>query len=273
VAFVTAFAASLTLAFFLRGSAAKPTRWGGLAVLIAVVVAVALAYGWAAFFTLRAFWLSLGILFVMGVVDDLLVLRPSGKLLFQVAAALLFVILTSPTAWAPEIRSSLGVLSLPVLLLWIVGITNSLNLLDNMDGLAAGVGTVAALGFVRLEFGADWVLIPLAGALAGFLVLNFSPARIYLGDAGSHLLGFSLAVLPLYGQPSGNLWCPVVVLLAPIADTSFVTVTRLARGISPFRGGKDHLSHRLRDLGVSERLVAALFWLVTLLLAAAAGGF
>jgi UDP-GlcNAc:undecaprenyl-phosphate/decaprenyl-phosphate GlcNAc-1-phosphate transferase len=260
----------LALAFFLRGSAAKPSRWGGLAVLIAVVLAVAVTHGWAAFFTLRVFWLSLGILFVMGVCDDLLVLSPPSKLFFQLAAALLFLLLTSPTAWAPEIRAVLGVLAVPVLLFWIVGITNSLNLLDNMDGLAAGVGALAALGFVWLGFGADWVLVPLAGALVGFLVLNFHPARIYLGDAGSHLVGFSLATLPLFGQPDGQAWVPLLVLLAPIADTGFVTVTRLARGVSPFQGGRDHLSHRLRGMGVSEKIVAPVFCLVTLLLTAAA---
>lgn len=270
MAFLTAFSASLALAFFLRGGVTRPTRWGGLAVLVAVVLAVALTHGWVAFLTLRVFWLSLGVLFLMGLFDDLLVLSPPTKLGFQLAAAMLFLLLTSPTAWVPEIRFLLGVYAIPILLLWIVGITNSLNLLDNMDGLASGVGALAALGFVWLGFGGDWVLVPLAGALAGFLVLNFHRARIHLGDAGSHLVGFSLATLPFFGPPDGQWWVPPIVLMVPIADTAFVTLSRLARGVSPFQGGKDHLSHRLRGAGVSERGVAALFYAVTLLLVAVA---
>jgi UDP-GlcNAc:undecaprenyl-phosphate GlcNAc-1-phosphate transferase len=197
----------------------------------------------------------------MGVIDDLHPLKPFMKLGFQVIAVLVFLFLTPPAVlpfhgtgfWPGEL----------VLFIWLLGITNALNLLDNMDGLTAGVGAVAALGLAFVGLGPQYVLFPLAGALVGFLVFNHSPAKIYLGDSGSHLVGFSLATLPLFGLPQSQSWIPVVVLVVPIIDTTFVTVTRLMRGVSPFRGGKDHISHRLVEKGWSKSQVAWMVYAVT----------
>jgi UDP-GlcNAc:undecaprenyl-phosphate/decaprenyl-phosphate GlcNAc-1-phosphate transferase len=266
VAFTIAFTASLVLAFFLRGTPENPHRLGGFAVLGGLICGAAFGYGWATFYTLRVFWMTLGLLIVMGAVDDWIRLRPRTKFLFQLAAAVLFLLFTSPSTWGGDLTGWVGWLAYPVWLFWLVGITNSLNLLDNMDGLTSGVGLLAALGFVWLGLGANWILLPLAGALLAFLLLNFHPARIYLGDAGSHLVGFTLAAIPLYGLSLQVWWVPIAVLGVPIADTSFVTVSRLRRGVSPFLGGKDHLSHRIVRTGIPEPFPVLILYLATVLL-------
>ncbi|MFB3906578.1 MAG: MraY family glycosyltransferase [Acidobacteriota bacterium] len=233
-----------------RGS--MPPRIGGVGVLPAVLAGVFLSPLVTGAETTEVepapYWAGLAIVFGMGLADDFLVLSPKVKLLFQVAAAGVFLWFLDFNWWTP------------VLFVWLVGVTNSLNLLDNMDGLAPGVGAVAALFFYLLSPAAP--LAALAGALAVFLFFNFCPARVYLGDAGSHLVGFTLAAIPLLGDQ----WrLAPLVLLVPIVDTTFVTVTRLARGVSPFKGGKDHLSHRLHRAGLPVPAVVVIFYLVTAL--------
>jgi len=250
------------LAFVLKGTQLKPSRAGGVAVLVGMVAGVAMGAGWPAFFTLRVFWLSLSILFLMGTVDDRLTLRPGIKFAFQTLAAAIFLVLTPAGTWGGGIEEWAGPWAYAIWLFWIVAITNALNLLDNMDGLTPGIAIIAAFGCLASGMGADWVLWPLAGALIGFLGLNFYRAPIYLGDAGSHLVGFSLAVLPFYGLDRSQAWLPILLLAVPILDTAFVTVTRLMRGASPFVGGKDHLSHRLFRMGWPTPAVAGLFYLI-----------
>lgn len=240
--------------------------------LLGVLVGTALFQGWAAFFTLRVFWLALALLFVMGLIDDCFSLSPMTKLAVQLASAALFVMLLPPGIWGGELESVLGGGAFVIWILWLVGMTNAVNLLDNIDGLTPATGLAAALGFLWLGDGSDWILMPMAGALAGFLCLNAYRARIHLGDSGSHLVGFSLATLPLFGLPWERAWIPALVLIVPIADTTFVTISRIRRGVSPFLGGKDHLSHRLVRRGWPSWLVmvlaAGVTWLMVLVAAA-----
>ncbi len=237
-----------------RGS--MPPRIGGVGILLAVLAGVFLAplIGHASPRAgLAPYWAGLIIVFGMGLADDFLVLSPKLKLLFQIIGAAVFLSFLPFTWWTP------------VFFVWLVGVTNSLNLLDNMDGLTPGVGAVAALFFYLLSPSAP--LAALAGALAAFLLFNFHPARVYLGDAGSHLVGFTLAAIPLLG----NKWhLAPLVLLVPIIDTAFVAVTRLARGVSPFKGGKDHISHRLNRAGLPVPLVVVLFYVITAIVGTAA---
>ncbi len=230
-------------------------------------------HGPSALFTLRLFWFTLALVFLVGAVDDLVKLSPLAKFAGQSVAAVLFIAFVSTSTWGGDLYLVIGWWALPVWYFWIVGTTNSLNLLDNMDGLAPSVGLVAALGFTWLGQGADWALVPLAGALAAFLCFNRPPAGLYLGDSGSHLVGFALAVLPLYGMPLNRWWIPVLVLGVPLVDTLFVSLTRIFRGVSPFQGGKDHLSHRLLRKGVPEAWVSVIFALATLVLVLLAGIF
>jgi len=195
----------------------------------------------------------------IGLYDDLRPLRPPVKLVAQVVVAAVLIHL----GFRLRLTDS-PLVNVLLSLFWIVGITNALNLLDNMDGLAAGMATIAA-GFRLAFFLFDGDLVAarvtaaFMGALVGFLVRNFPPARIFMGDTGSLFVGFFLSALCLAaGRPysrgmSGVLLLPVLLMLIPIFDTTFVTVTRLLGGRPVSEGGRDHTSHRLLALGLGER--------------------
>jgi UDP-GlcNAc:undecaprenyl-phosphate/decaprenyl-phosphate GlcNAc-1-phosphate transferase len=196
-------------------------------------------------------------MFVVGLYDDLCHLNPVTKLTGQLSAAAtaLFFGYSLQFATWPPIDAVLTVL-------WIVGLTNAVNLLDNMDGLAGGIGLIAAL-YLAFFFHQHqdqqhtWLALALAGAVAGFLVFNFHPASIFMGDVGSLFLGSTLSLLAIraHGQAS-NIFSlvavPTCLLLVPILDTGLVTLTRVLRGQSVSQGGKDHVSHRLVVLGLTE---------------------
>ncbi|MCU1486253.1 MAG: Undecaprenyl-phosphate N-acetylglucosaminyl 1-phosphate transferase, partial [Actinomycetia bacterium] len=159
-----------------------------------------------------------------------------------------------------------------VTVLWIVGVTNAFNLLDNMDGLSAGVAAIAAL-FVFVmaadngQFLVATLSVALVGCAGGFLRRNFHPAQIYMGDAGALFLGFTISVLVLkldfVDQPrSLALAVPVVLLGVPLFDTALVTVNRLLHGRSPLSGGRDHVSHRLVFIGVPVPVAVGLIYMV-----------
>lgn len=204
--------------------------------------------------------------FVVGVVDDLRDLGPVAKLLGQVAAASLLLasgimLRLTGVHWADALLS----------LFWFVAVTNAVNLLDNMDGLAGGIAALAALylGILSLvDGGVAFALLAfaLAGALGGFLLHNYPPAKIFMGDGGSLFVGIFLAGLALSPTPglSRGLFAvvavPVLVLAIPLLDTSLVTVTRLLRGRSIARGGRDHTSHRLVALGIPEERALWILW-------------
>ena len=212
-----------------------------------------------------------------GFVDDWLSLKPSTKLIAQIAVASVLLFFGYRLQWT---QSMIGDAMLT--LFWIVGITNAFNLLDNMDGLCAGTVLIAG-AFLLLVFvngGAAAAppaiyLAVLLGATAGFLVYNFHPASIFMGDTGSLFLGLNVAALTLVASPetmgrSGLLTvvaAPVLPLLIPIADTTLVTALRLLSGRHPSQGGPDHMSHRLVAVGLSERRAVATLWAL-----AAAGG-
>lgn len=203
------------------------------------------------------FFLVASQMFILGMYDDLRRINPATKLVGQIIAA----------ATAIFYGYSLNFFGWPLLdllltALWIIGLTNALNLLDNMDGLAGGIGVIAAL-FLAFFFqqGGDlqhaFIALALAGAVGGFLLFNFHPASIFMGDAGSLLLGSTLSLLAIkaHGQVSSILSLvavPALILLVPILDTLLVSVTRLIRGQPVSQGGKDHFSHRLVLLGLSE---------------------
>lgn len=204
------------------------------------------------------------LLALVGIVDDARGMSPVTKFLFQLAAAcgLLAAGLAYPlTPWLP--------VNMVVSLFWFVGITNAMNLLDNMDGITAGVSAVAAAGFALLFLGAGdpvlaGVALAVAGGAAGFLIFNFKPASIFMGDAGSLLLGSALAGLGMaFPRASGTtgpvaLVVPTLVLLLPVVDTTLVTATRTLHGRRVTLGGRDHVTHRLVAMGLSEAR-AALF--------------
>ncbi len=284
---LVAFIAALVMTPILRrvairfGYVARPRadRWHSkpTALLGGVAIAVPTLAATLALVPIATIWpilLSVTVLFLVGLVDDLRSLKPSTKLVAQIAVASLLVYQGYGLHWT----RSLALDSL-VTIFWIVGITNAFNLLDNMDGLCAGVAVIASAALMMsLDPGATaeatylWLLV---GAIGGFLVFNFNPASIFLGDSGSLFIGSSVAALALRLDDGGTtqnivsvVAAPVFALLIPILDTTLVTASRLWYGKSPSVGGRDHSSHRLVAIGLSERAAVGLLWI----LAAIGGG-
>jgi len=211
-------------------------------------------------------------IFVVGLVDDLLSLKPSTKLVVEMALACVLLFYGHRLNWLHSIT-----IDSFLTLLWVVGMTNAFNLLDNMDGLCAGIAVIVAAAFLANLGAAGAAALPeprylaiLMGATLGFLVYNFHPASIFMGDSGSLLLGFSFAALTLSVAPEAAaksnvlsiVAAPVLVLLIPIFDTVLVTLSRWLSGRSASVGGRDHSSHRLVAIGLSERSAVAVLWLL-----------
>src|SRR5688572_22476759 len=222
------------------------------------------------------------VLHAVGLIDDRKALGPFTKLIAQLAVAAAFVVIydvRALTALDNLAPGGLGyALSVAVTVLWIAGITNAFNFLDNMDGLSAGVAAVCTAAFLvtAMTIGQWFVAAMLAlllGALLGFLCFNFNPASIFMGDSGSLLIGFVLGVLTVRTQflPSGRDWgagwyavfAPVIVLAVPLYDMIVVSVIRIRRGKSPFVGDTNHFSHRLVARGMSRRTAVLTIYLVT----------
>ena len=155
--------------------------------------------------------------------------------------------------------------------LWVIGIINALNFIDNMDGLAVGISLIAALGFFVISLSNGQYLVAslsaaIAGSCLGFLFWNKNPARIYMGDAGALFLGFMLSAISIRIdlKEASNIQIvlvPLLVLAIPFIDTTQVIISRILRGVSPFEGGRDHLSHKLLQFGFNEKRAVYLIWL------------
>ena len=213
---------------------------------------------------------------LLGLIDDARPLGVGIKLLIQtVVAGFLVVVLDirllSHLGWLPS-----AVLSI----LWMLTLTNSLNFLDNMDGLAAGVAMIAGGVFAATAMLAGQIFVPawcwlLVGALAGFLLFNFHPASIYMGDAGSTVIGLLLAVLtilttffdPIRGQHPVGVVAPLVVMAVPLYDTASVVFLRWRSGAQLWKGDRRHFSHRLAERGMTVRKAVVVIWLATLVTA------
>jgi UDP-GlcNAc:undecaprenyl-phosphate GlcNAc-1-phosphate transferase len=205
------------------------------------------------------------LLALLGLADDLRGLSPWLRLCVEIAAG---VVVWATPAGAELFRNDVA--NLVVTVAWIVGITNAFNLLDNMDGLSAGVAGIAALSiFVLAEDNGQFLVatlaIALAGCAAGFLRSNFHPASVYMGDAGALFLGFLLSVLALklrfVAEPKiVSFGVPIVVLGVPLFDTLLVTLNRLRHDRSPLSGGRDHASHRLVFVGIPVPVTVVLIY-------------
>ncbi len=241
---------------------------GGVAIYVAFALAL-LLFG-RHFYVRQVVGIFVGatVVSLMGLWDDRRRLPPGIKLLIQTLSAGLLIatgvqVHLLRTAW----------LDVPLSLLWIVGLTNALNLLDNMDGLAGGIAAIAAGHFTLLAAMSGQYLVgalaaALLGACLGFLIYNFNPARIFMGDSGSLFLGFVLAALGIKLRFPNNVYIvtwlvPPLVLSVPIFDTTLVFLSRLRRGKNPLTTpGKDHVSHRLVRLGMTQREAVMALYLV-----------
>ncbi len=257
--------------------------WGGVAVLTGFLSSVlgALLLQPNALTSLFPILLGLGAITAVGTLDDAKGLRPGVKLIGQVVSALIPVLLgvritffQHPFAEGYLSLSQLQSLTLSVL--WIVSLTNALNLIDGLDGLACGVSLLAAvtLAFFSLAQGLDHLalavaLAGLAGACAGFLPFNFHPAKVFLGDTGAMGLGYLFATLSIAGTVKrvavlSLLGVTVLVLAYPIADTLFAILRRWTEGRSLFSPDRGHLHHRLIDSGWDQSSAVLFLYLLTL---------
>ena len=237
----------------------KPTAMlGGVAIWLSVVIiflgfSLRITYG-------REILLASTFLFFVGLVDDLIHIKPYQKLIGQILGSAFVVYYGLSLPWTGSV-----LINMALAIFWLIGITNAINLLDNMDGLASGIAVIAA-GFLALSFVNSGQYtealnsLIFAGALLGFLVYNSNPASVFMGDCGSMFVGFFLASSALINVSGGRsrsllpvLAVPILVLFIPIFDTTFVTVLRKLSGRAASQGGRDHTSHRLVALGMSER--------------------
>ena len=216
------------------------------------------------------------VLGAMGLFDDLRSLSPWPRLIAQtvVGTVVAFVIVENGTVGTPfgngENGDSGSWINTAVTIFWIVGICNSINFFDNLDGAASGAVAIAALGvfFIAFDRGQELVSalsIVTAGATIGFLMWNKSPAKIYMGDAGALFLGIIISVATIRLNPGitptwQSLAIPVMLLAVPLLDTCVAVFSRVARGLSPLTGGKDHLSHRLVRAGLTRPTAAISLW-------------
>jgi UDP-GlcNAc:undecaprenyl-phosphate GlcNAc-1-phosphate transferase len=216
------------------------------------------------------------VLGAMGLFDDLRSLSPWPRLIVQtvVGTIVAFVIVENGTIGTPfgdgGATDSGSWINTAVTIFWIVGICNSINFFDNLDGAASGAVAIAALGVFVIAFDRGQELVSAlsivtAGATIGFLMWNKSPAKIYMGDAGALFLGIIISVATIRLNPGitptwHSLAIPVMLLAVPLLDTCVAVFSRLARGLSPLTGGKDHLSHRLVRGGLTRRMAAISLW-------------
>lgn len=249
-------------------------RMGGLAIFIGFVVAMILFVS----FTTQVLGLLLGalIIAVMGAVDDIVNLRPWIKLSIQIIAALvaircgiIFTAVSNPNFMSDIGTIPIGSLAIPLTVLWIVGCTNAVNLIDGLDGLACGVSAISSMTMMIVSlFVADpnttFILAALCGACVGFIPYNLNPAKIFMGDVGSQFLGFVLACVSVMGlfklHTVITFLVPVLAMAIPLADTVFAFFRRVIHGQSPFHADKGHFHHRLLAMGLTQKQAVAVLY-------------
>jgi len=256
----------------------KPVPYlGGVAIIFGVVITSYLTL-FLSPFTADNFWLATSVLApaialgIIGLWDDINDLNPLPRFIGQSIAGLIIAVILISSG---NLGNPTGLVSIDILIsvIWVVGICNSINFFDNLDGGAAGTVAISAVILTYLALSTDQSFIAalslvIAGSTLGFLIWNKTPARIYMGDAGALFLGVLIATLTVRFEPKtestlGSFATPLLLLAIPILDTTIAVLSRLRRKISPFQGGRDHLSHRLVRAGFSRKLSAITLWSLT----------
>ena len=247
-------------------------RMGGLAIFAGFLVSVLFFVPLGNEF--RSILIGALILVVLGIIDDIVALKPRTKFAGQIIAALIPALsgvsihgIVNP--FVPGQYSTLGIFSIPFTLIWIVGITNAVNFIDGLDGLACGVSAIATVTMfiIAVLFGETYIALmmaALAGACLGFLPYNMNPAKIFMGDTGSMFLGYILATVSIQGlfkfYAVISFAVPFILLGLPIFDTGFAIVRRLLKGQSPLQADRGHVHHRLIDLGFDQKQSVAILY-------------
>lgn len=252
-------------------------RMGGISIFLGFVISLLLFVNMST----QVMGLLVGavIIAVMGAVDDIVSLSPWAKLAAQLLAAivavrcgLVFDVISNPSAFGEETTIDLGYLSVPLTILWIVGCTNAMNLIDGLDGLAVGVAAISSTSMLIVsllvaEPVVSVILVALTGACLGFMPYNMNPAKIFMGDVGSQLLGFVLATASIMGlfklHAVFTFFVPMLSLALPLTDTIFAFCRRISHGQSPFHADKGHFHHRLLAMGLSQRQAVAVLYSIS----------
>ncbi len=255
-------------------------RMGGLAIFFGFVAAMLLMVPLDT--ERKGMLLGAVIIVVLGIFDDIYALPAKPKFLVQIAAALIAVlagnrieVLSNPNIFSPNPYWELGVLSIPVTVIWIVAITNAVNLIDGLDGLACGVSTISAatmlvIALLVSERDVAVMMAALAGACMGFLPYNFNPAKIFMGDTGATFLGFIMATMSVEGMFKQytiiSFVVPFLMLGLPIFDVCFAVVRRVSHGQSPMKPDRGHVHHRLIDMGFSQKQAVGVLYVISAIL-------
>jgi len=255
-------------------------RMGGLAIFLGFLLSVLLFSEMTT--QLRGMLLGAVIIVVLGIFDDIYSLKAMFKFVVQIIAALVAVCsgnvietLSNPNVFSADLYWELGALSIPFTVLWIVAITNAVNLIDGLDGLACGVSTISSMtllviSLVVADGPAAVLMAALAGGCIGFLPYNLNPAKIFMGDTGSTFLGYVLAVVSIQGlfkfYTIISFAVPFLMLGLPIFDTCFAFVRRIAHGQSPMHADRSHVHHRLIDMGFSQKQAVAVLYIISAIL-------
>jgi UDP-GlcNAc:undecaprenyl-phosphate GlcNAc-1-phosphate transferase len=255
-------------------------RMGGLAIFLAFLLTVLLFAQLTG--QVKGMLLGSVVIVVLGIFDDIYSLPAKFKFVVQILAALIAAwsgniidTLSNPNIFSSNPYWELGWLAWPVTVIWIVAITNAVNLIDGLDGLACGVSTITSMAMlvIALVLGEGEVAIllaALAGGCIGFLPYNLHPAKIFMGDTGSTFLGFILAVVSIQGMFKMysiiSFVAPFLMLGLPIFDTSFAFIRRIAHGKSPMSPDRSHVHHRLIDMGFSQKQAVAVLYIISAIL-------
>lgn len=256
-------------------------RLGGLAIFLGFLFSVLLFANIDP--TLQGILLGAVVIVVLGMIDDIVPLNALLKFVVQIMAALIVVLygnlridtFTNPNILSDSPYIHLGFWSIPITVLWIVAITNAVNLIDGLDGLAVGVSSIASLSLliiaiILFEPNIALVMAALAGACIGFMPYNINPAKIFMGDTGSTFLGFILATISIQGlfkfYAVVSFAVPFLILGLPIFDTMFAIGRRVLSGKSPMSPDRGHVHHRLIDMGFNQKQSVTILYLMSGLL-------
>ena len=259
-------------------------RMGGLAIFLAFLLSVLVFADIDR--QMQGILLGSIMIVILGVLDDIMALKALPKLFVQIAAAGVAVwhgctiqFVSNPNVFSEATYLNLGWLSIPITVLWIVGITNAVNLIDGLDGLACGVSTISAISMLVIallvsESDVALVMAALVGACLGFMPYNKNPAKMFMGDTGSTFLGYILATISIQGlfkyYAIVSFAVPFLILGLPMFDTLFAIIRRLAHGQNPMAPDRGHIHHRLIDMGFSQKQAVAIAYMLTGILGLAA---
>ena len=257
-------------------------RLGGLAIFAGFMASILLFVDIRLNPQMQSILLGAVIIVVLGVVDDIMALPAKLKFVIQIAAALIPALngvsiqaLSNPNIFSPNAYWVLNWLSIPVTVLWIVGITNAVNLIDGLDGLANGVSAISAatvlvIALITSDAQVAVVMAALVGACVGFLPYNLNPAKMFMGDTGATFLGFILSTMSIQGlfkfYAVISFAVPFLILGLPIFDTAFAMIRRMAHGQSPMHADRGHIHHRLIDMGLNQKQAVAVLYMISAIL-------